>query len=243
MQFESGLDDVVFRARGAKLLGGFYRAAGDGVRPTAILLHGVPGVEQNLDIAYALRDAGWNALYFHYRGCFGSEGTYDLQALPEDVLAATEWVLQQPSVDRSRLALAGGSIGGYTALRAGAADTRFQAIVALCPLVDPAEAPLAFEMAESFADMLVGATATELQDQWQSLPPIQSLGDQLSDRDILLISGEADPLFPPSHHQPLAQVLPRLAWRRMPEADHAFSQCRTELVSTVVHWLISRLGS
>lgn len=28
-----------------------------------MVLHGVPGVEKNLDLAYALRGAGWNCLY------------------------------------------------------------------------------------------------------------------------------------------------------------------------------------
>ena len=55
--FDAGLDNVVFCSQGSKLLGGFYRGGGNGPRPTAILLHGVPGVEKNLDIAYALRDA------------------------------------------------------------------------------------------------------------------------------------------------------------------------------------------
>ena len=68
MSFTAGLDGVVFYSHGSKLLGGFYRAAGETPRPTVILLHGVPGVEKNLDLAYALRDAGWNCLYFHY-GC------------------------------------------------------------------------------------------------------------------------------------------------------------------------------
>jgi len=58
--FSAGLDDAVFHSQGCMLLGGFYRGAGVGPRPTALLLHGVPGVEKNLDIAYALRDAGWN---------------------------------------------------------------------------------------------------------------------------------------------------------------------------------------
>jgi hypothetical protein len=40
---------------------------------TAILIHGLPGIEKRLDIAYGLRDLGWNCLYFHFRGCWGSD--------------------------------------------------------------------------------------------------------------------------------------------------------------------------
>ena len=74
MSNESGLEGVVITSAGSKLLGALYCAAGAGPHPTALVLHGIPGLEKNTDIAYALRDAGWNALVFHYRGCWGSEG-------------------------------------------------------------------------------------------------------------------------------------------------------------------------
>jgi hypothetical protein len=32
------------------------------------MLHGIPGTEQNFDVAYALRDVGFNCLLWHYRG-------------------------------------------------------------------------------------------------------------------------------------------------------------------------------
>ena len=111
MGFTAGLEAATFHSHGHKLLGGFYCAAGDSPRPTAILLHGVPGVEKNLDLAYALRDIGWNCLYFHYRGCWGSEGDYSFTGLADDIRAATEWVLSRPSVDPKRLALTGSSMG------------------------------------------------------------------------------------------------------------------------------------
>src|SRR5260370_1033733 len=42
-------------------------AAGAGAHPTVLLLHGFPGSEQNLDLAQAIRRAGWNVLRPHYR--------------------------------------------------------------------------------------------------------------------------------------------------------------------------------
>ena len=56
MSFNARIDGVLFSSKGYKLVGGFYGAAGETPRPTVILLHGVPGVEMNLDLAYALRD-------------------------------------------------------------------------------------------------------------------------------------------------------------------------------------------
>jgi len=70
IKFEVGLDGITFMLNGKRLIGGFYKAAGDTPRPTAILIHGLPGIEKHLDIAYRLRDLGWNCLYFHFRGCW-----------------------------------------------------------------------------------------------------------------------------------------------------------------------------
>jgi len=237
MTFNARIDGVFFQSHGCKLLGGFYGAAGETPRPTVILLHGLPGVEKNLDLAYALRDAGWNALYFHYRGCWGSEGAYSLDGLQEDVRAATEWVLKQPSVDDEELVLLGSSIGGYATLAAGATDSRFRTLAALCPLITPAHAPLPMELATESAAMLQGVTAAQLIEQWNRLPPILNMINKLQNRKILLITGDLDELFHPNHYQPFVNELPNVKWQRFSNGDHSFTRCRRELVETVLQWL------
>jgi len=37
-----------------------------------VLLHGYPGNERNLDLAQARRRDGWDIVFFHYRGAWGS---------------------------------------------------------------------------------------------------------------------------------------------------------------------------
>src|SRR5579872_5306424 len=102
----------------------FLLAAGDGPKPTLLLLHGLPGNEQNLDLAQAVRRAGWNVLTLHYRGSWGSPGTFSLQHVLEDAKAAEAFV-NDPAVatkygiDRRRIVLGGHSMGGFAA--AGAA--------------------------------------------------------------------------------------------------------------------------
>ena len=39
-----------------------YIASGPGPHPTVLMLHGFPGNEKNLDLAYSFRRAGWNVL-------------------------------------------------------------------------------------------------------------------------------------------------------------------------------------
>jgi len=239
---QAGLDGVTFQSQGSRLLGGLYRGAGQGPRPTAILLHGVPGIEKNLDFAYALRDMGWNCLYFHYRGSWGSEGAYSFLGQYDDLLAATDWLIQQPCVDADRLALIGQSAGGYLSLMSGARNSSYRAIVSICPLVSPIRAPLTIELFNEFASMLSNITGEELQSQWRALPPVELQADQLRNRHILLLTGGQDTVFPPDHYPPLLEAVPTIEWHEFPNGDHALSLCRTEAVQRTLDWLVMRMG-
>lgn len=241
-RFEAGLDGVTFTSERCKLLGGFYKAAGDTPRPTAILLHGVPGIEKHLDIAYRLRDRGWNCLYFHFRGCWGSEGAYSLAGLTADTRAAVDWAVAQPSVDATRVALVGGSMGGYTALLHGATDPRVRAIVGVCPLIDPATFDLSATMAAEFASMLNGVSGPALQEAWRHIPSVAGVVSAAASRPLLLVTGDRDELFPPEHYADFVAGLPAMKWDRAADGDHAFSTCRPWLADTVTNWLVAELG-
>ncbi|HEV2290064.1 MAG TPA: alpha/beta fold hydrolase [Candidatus Acidoferrales bacterium] len=241
-KFEAGLDGVVFPSGGSKLLGGFYKAAGEMPRPTAILLHGLPGIEKHLDIAYALRGLGWNCLYFHFRGCWGSQGTYSLAGLADDTRAAVEWIRKQPSVDTNRIVLIAGSTGSYPALLHAAADPGIRAVVGISPLIEPSAFHFSDEMARSFAEMLNGVTGQDLQEQWKGLQPLSDSMHALAPRPLLLITAGKDEIFPPSHYPESIKGFPNVQWARSEESDHGFSTSRPWLVRTVTDWLTSTLG-
>jgi hypothetical protein len=63
-------------SRGVLINGIAYQPAGAGLHPTLVICHGLPGNEKNLDLAQAVRCAGWNAITFNYRGSWGSPGVY-----------------------------------------------------------------------------------------------------------------------------------------------------------------------
>ena len=201
-RFQAGLRGVSFTSQGCRLLGGFYMAAGDTLRPTAILLHGLPGIEKHFDIAYALRDLGWNCLYFHFRGCWGSHGAYDLASLADDTRAATDWVSQQPEVDLERIVLIGASTGSHPAFVCGAADPRIRAIVGISPVVEPCAFQFPPEMADEFAAMVHGVTGPDLVTQWNALPSLTPALSAFSPRPVLLVASEQDDIFPPSGTPP-----------------------------------------
>ena len=110
---------------GVEINGVAYLAAGAGLHPTLVLCHGWPGNEKNLDLAQAVRRAGWNVVTFNYRGSWGSAGTFRFAQNPEDASAVLAY-LRAPAnavklqVDTSRIAIAGQSMGGWvTAMVAG----------------------------------------------------------------------------------------------------------------------------
>jgi pimeloyl-ACP methyl ester carboxylesterase len=207
-----------------------------------LLLHGLPGVEKNTDVAYALRDEGWNCLLFHYRGSWGSEGNYSLFQLTDDVNAALNWTLRQSCVDGERLAIVGHSMGGYVSLATAAMNPRLQAIVAICPLIAPARAPLPLALFTEFASMLHGTTASELQAQYDRLPSIEASAPYLKDRPILMLTGALDDVFPHDHYPPLLEALPTIEWHEFPEGDHFMSLCRPMVTSLAIPWLVNHLG-
>lgn len=99
-----------------------FLAAGDGPRPTVLLLHGFPGTELNLDLARAIQRAGWNVLAIHYRGVWGAPGQFSFGHTIEDARAALRW-LRSPAnaerVDASRLVVLGHSMGGFDTVMIG----------------------------------------------------------------------------------------------------------------------------
>src|SRR6201989_2642904 len=71
-------------SHGALLNGVLYTASGASAHPTVMLFHGLPGNEQNLDLAQALRRAGFTVLTMHYRGSWGSPGSFSFAHCAED---------------------------------------------------------------------------------------------------------------------------------------------------------------
>ena len=123
-------------SHGALLNAFVYIAAGAGPHPTVILLHGFPGNERNLDLAQAIRRAGWNVLYFNYRGSWGSPGDFSFTHCIEDAQSAIAYLRDGTKAaklrsDPNTIVLVGHSMGGFVALQAGALDPDIRAIVTI----------------------------------------------------------------------------------------------------------------
>jgi len=124
----AAMDSFQIPSHGAQLNAIAYLASGAGPHPVVIVLHGFPGNEKNLDLAQAIRRAGWNAVFFDYRGSWGSPGAFSFGNSIEDTEAAIAY-LREPAnaarlrADPKRIALVGHSMGGFMAAYAGSHDS------------------------------------------------------------------------------------------------------------------------
>lgn len=234
-----GQTGVVFESGGEKLLGTLFLARGDEPKSTALLLHGLPGIEKNYDLAHALRDAGWNSLIFHYRGSWGSGGDYRFETLADDVAAALDHLSSgaHEQVEATRFALVGHSMGGWTAVKAGS-DDRVRAVATIGAVTDPSRVHFTAAMAEeSFTPFLIGITPEEFETQWKGLGGVLEEAGSL-DRPLLIVHSDKDTLVPVEQARLLHKASGGRARLELhPDANHAFVWHRRWLIDLVIPWL------
>jgi uncharacterized protein len=118
---QASMEEIGIQSHDVRLNGLMYLPAGPGTHPLVIFLHGYPGNERNLDLAQAVRRAGYNALFLDYRGVFGTGGTFSFEHAREDAAAVLAWARTPESVakyriDPARIAVVGHSFAGWLAL-------------------------------------------------------------------------------------------------------------------------------
>jgi uncharacterized protein len=237
-----GITGVTFDSDGHRLVGTFYLARGDGPKPTALLLHGCPGLEKNLDLAVTLRDRGWNALIFHYRGCWGSAGRYDLRTIPRDVTAAVGYLAGSPLVDPGRIAVVGHSLGGWAAIVTAAAEPRLRAVAVYGAAARlGGTLTLSPELIEREFTRFLAATPAEFAAQRDEAAARTSALDAvagISPRPLLIVHGTEDRWVPTEQARELRdRAGPRTRYVEVDGANHAFAWHRRPLRVLIWSWL------
>lgn len=246
---------VTFTSAGIELAGLLHLPAGPGPHPVVVFLQGFPGNERNLDVAQALRSAGYAAVAFHYRGAWGMAGDWSWGNALADAAAVVRAVRQEPfaarhRLDAGRVAVFGHSFGGFAALMTAAADPGVRAVVSVsCFDFGTATRTIPQEeLASMFGgDLLplrntsgeaLAAEAVAAGESWSVAP----LGDRLSDRPVLLIGTELDDVTPaPLHHRPVARAWSGWVEQEEWATDHALSDHRALLAARVRLFLDGRL--
>ena len=232
-----------------------FKASGAGPKPTVILMHGLPGNERNLDLAQAIRRAGWNVLAFTYRGAWGSPGKFSIGNAIEDGGAALAFARSHDGrargIDSRRIVLLGHSMGAMVA----ALTASRQSAVGLV-MIDggnmglygkqiaaggPRERAAFIADNNDFGNALSGATPATVADELIARGAEWDLNDaavRLRSVPVLSIfatHGNA------AENRAFVAQLRRVGNRRAMgvkmNTDHAFADHRIALSAAVVRWL------
>ena len=119
-QHPPGLAILTVPSHGVEPDAWLYLASGAGPHGTVILAHGLPGYERSRDLARSIRRAGWNVLFFHYRGTWGVLGFFSRSSAIEDTAEVVRFLREPASaakyhIDPKGLVLIGHSFGGFIA--------------------------------------------------------------------------------------------------------------------------------
>lgn len=240
------IEGTIIRSEGVDLLGTIYIGLGEGKRPTALLLHGLPGFEKNVDIAYGLREIGWNVLIPHYRGSWGSDGNYRFTGVPTDVKNSITHMETKPYVDNEKIFLIGHSLGAWATIITTAQDKRVKGGVAIAGGIStkPTETEARGNthvknlIEQKFLKNITFEEAVEDLIKRGSELASQDWIGKISPRPLLMIGGEQDEAATPERVKALyAYAKEPKELVMIKDADHVFTKKRRNLVKTVTDWL------
>lgn len=240
-----------------------YTAAGPGPHPTVLLLHGLPGNEQNIDLAQAMRRAGWNVVTIHYRGSWGGPGSFSFAHCLADAGAALDWIREaarDPALrlDPGRIVVTGHSMGGFVAVHVTAARNEVQG-TAMISGVDLGRSFGSPDWNRAVArvddnvgtgaglHILAGTSPAALADEARSNADnwrLADYADRLAGRPLLMVTSN-DGFAGGS--DALAEAVEAIDGEQLTrghfETDHSYSDHRIALQIAVLRWLASLGGA
>lgn len=259
--FPPALVETSFEIAGDRVNGIVYVADGPGPHPTVVLLHGLPGNERNLDIAQDLRREGFNVLFFHYRGAWGSKGDFSLAHVIDDVAGATAYLRANAAslrTDPSRILLVGHSLGGFASLQGASRDPAIACVAAIAPGDFGGMAPMVEADAAAAAGFAASVDEMDMLDvdgkafvadvlANRAAYDLKLLAPQMAGKSVLVVFGDKDTVTPPATAMAIAAAYKATPGVKVSgvelSGDHSFSWSRKELSATVIDWAKDCAGS
>lgn len=206
-----------------------YGGPGDASPPLIVMVHGGPTSAATAKLDPALQywtSRGFGVLDVNYRGStgygreyrqslYGNWGKYDVA----DAVNGAGWLAEQGRVDGDRLAIRGGSAGGFTTLAALAFRDRFDAGTSYYGVSDLELLTRETHKFEShYLDQIVGPYP-ETKDRYEARSPIHAI-DGIN-APLLLFQGLKDKVVPANQAETIYQGLRE---RGVPTAYVAFEE-------------------
>jgi uncharacterized protein len=251
----AGMIVIHIPSHGVSINGVIYTPSGPGPHPTLVICHGLPGNEKNLDLAQAVRRAGWNAVTFNYRGSWGSPGNFRFAQNPEDAAAVLAY-LRDPAnatrlgIDTKHIAMAGHSMGGWVTVMIASHDNAPAGqgligaiLISAADMGAMGHLPRDRAVAKMADDMesLAGTTAQSMADEL--IANSKAFGfsnavDGLAQTPLLVLTAD-DGLAPENDN--LVKAVEARGNHQITEihqaTDHGWSDHRIWLESTIITWL------
>ncbi|MGD0892633.1 MAG: alpha/beta fold hydrolase [Terracidiphilus sp.] len=245
----AGMTVLHIPSHGVLINGVEYSPSGAGPHPTLVICHGLPGNEKNLDLAQAVRRAGWNAVTFNYRGSWGSPGKFRFAQNLEDADAVLAY-LRDPGnaaklgVDPKRIAIAGHSMGGWVTVNTAAHDHALLGAILISAADMSAMGTMDHKNAVALMadnmESLAGVTAESMADEISKLSAFNFGNAAAGLVPVPLLVLTANDGLAPSADSLVAAVKAG-GGKNVTEihqaTDHSWSDHRIFLEATVINWL------
>jgi pimeloyl-ACP methyl ester carboxylesterase len=250
--------ELTITSNGDRMSGLAYLAADNEPHPTILLLHGYPGNEKNLDVAQAMRNKGWNVVFFHYRGAWGSEGEFSIVNAEQDVQNVLQYMndennAQKLRIDTEKISIVGHSMGGHMAVAGLIDNPNIKCAVSYDGANMGANGfgifdnPKTSKMWKEYSDSLFmlkgwsGDKAIEEVKQYGSALDLLQRLNKVNARPILFIAANTDVIPMEVHITPLVNALKTLKNNKVIlqviEDDHSFSSSRLLLIESTADFL------
>ena len=238
---------------GVEINGVAYLAGGAGPHPTVVLLHGLPGNEKNLDLAQAIRRAGWNCVTFNYRGSWGSPGSFTFEGNLADAKAVLAF-LRDPKtagplqIDPRKLVIGGHSMGGWVTALTAAQDGGLAGAFLISAAdmggrgATAGAKPAVVKSMAGNMESLAGTNAEKMADEVIAMSPRLSfnaaVAQGLATKPLLILTSD-DGLAP--NAEKLAKAVQADGGKQVSlhheATDHSWSGKRIALAALVIGWL------
>jgi acetyl esterase/lipase len=252
-KFTARMEVIHVPSGGVQINGVVYVASGQGAHPTFVFFHGLPGNEKNLDLAQAVRRAGWTVVTINYRGSWGSPGDFHFAQNLEDANATLAFIRQPENakklaIDVNRIAIGGHSMGGWVTAETLAHDSALLGGVIISPGDFGAIGMYAEQQRDQVVaqmndnrEALAGVTGESMADEvmqhgkeWS----FRTLAPELVDRRLLVLYSND---FVKADSLELIKDIRAAGGKKVSShyvvTDHSWSDHRIALESLVINWL------